>query len=770
MPIAMTTLAGIIAGLFTNNNGFGPYAIGQTVTTGSATAYKVVSGDNFAETSPNIITSANPLGKYSTTRTYMTTTANNGPRGNSSGSLALLGYDVDSGHTGYNDINRGTPVASYSDMLTQTSGGGLVLKSRIASSGEIALSVPASTALPLLSSMVSSASTMVFTAPFFIEWQETRTNFNSAVGGSHRTTWMMQMGPAPTYTNAEIDFEEGSQGNIEPNHYTWTTGTSAPAIGADIPSNDGLPHKLRIEVTADGTIRHYIDDMTTPVHTSNTGAVVDVTRPFYWMGTNHVANFPSNAYVASDWTTGSTTLKYGYVAVGTISGVLYTPQIATATLAVNFGAAFSTTLADQPTLWGASVTAENVESWAMESNEPGGNYAGGYRGFPTGVTYNSSTRVLAGTAGWATRPGRMIVSRYVKDSVCTPHRTVINVGPNLSVTSIPAGTVGTAYSYDLYAVCDCGVLVVGSNGQKAKTVVVTGLPNGLSYSDVTGLITGTPTASQNSVVSITITNSVGQSVTQTATYTGITPNVGVVAPTITGSPAVRNSWDFDNLSTLSVSGTTPPQINSVAGTDGASLALANASATTSPTRVLRTNGRYAARFTAANSQFLQAVGQTLASGGTTLMVFEPVTVSASQVFFERAQAAATTTTNREEAIGVAASYLAARRGSSTASADAQTPFVLTAALHFAVFSFDPASNTVNLWIDGRSAVYTIASTGQAVSMDTITMGARMAASALGLYSDSYIYRTIDYSVAFSAQQAEDAATWAATYYQTSNLA
>lgn len=739
---------------------FGPYPVGSDVVLGANT-YKSTAGDNF-DGPLSLITPTAPDGRYSTTRSYMSFTVGNGPRANNSGGLALKGYDVDIGHTGHNDANRGAIVSSFADAITQ-SGGSMVLKSRYASTPERNLFV--NNTLPILSGMINTASYLVATAPCFFEVSMTLTKAQADMRGWHPTFWLMQMNAVGSFINTELDWEATSL-KISPEKYSWVNGTSTPSAGSDLGYNSGQIYKYMIEIAADGSVFFRRDG--TLIRSMPAGTVTDSTRPHYVLLTNHVADFANDPYQDADWAaqpTAGCTMTVDYLAIGTGTGTMFSPLVADLTYNVDFNAAFSYVLPTATDLWG-STPSENVEAWCMDSNEPGGNYNGGYRFLPPGeVTYTSGTRTLAGTI--TSNSGRLMIHRYAQNagSACRPHRMVLNVGPHWTVNQLPPANVNVPYSYDLYAVADCGVLVTAANGTRAKAVSISGLPTGLSYDDATGLITGTATSAFSGNVNVNVTNSLGQQSAAALAFQVVVADSGVAAPALTGAPAIRNSWDFDKMSTLTLNA---GRINSVAPTDGGSLTLANASGTTSPTRVTRPNSRNAALFDKAASQFLQG-SAAQAAGGTVVIIYESRTINSSMIAFERGLSSASTTQNREELLMLTGSYVAARRCNATTSADASAAGSNTAVLHIAVMAFDPNSSAISLYMDGR-ATPAAASISQPAGMNTVTMGGRYAASAFSLPFDGYIYRVIDYPTLLNATQIEEVFVWAAQNYGTLNLA
>lgn len=212
-------------------------------------------------------------------------------------------------------------------------------------------------------------------------------------------------------------------------------------------------------------------------------------------------------------------------------------------------------------------------------------YAWAATGLPSGMLLNGSTGVLSGTPLTA---GATTFTVTVTDSASQASQpkaftlTVTASAPVVTVTttSLPAGTVGTAYSATLAA----------SGGTSPYTWSSTGMPAGLTLS-TGGVISGTPTTAASSTISVTAQDatSVASAVTnltlvvnavQTGTivvtpslqdayvgsfYAAILNAVGGTAPytwTVTGAP----SWMSVNTGTWATGGGTVTGTPTATGT------------------------------------------------------------------------------------------------------------------------------------------------------------------------------------------------------------
>jgi predicted acyl esterase len=145
---------------------------------------------------------------------------------------------------------------------------------------------------------------------------------------------------------------------------------------------------------------------------------------------------------------------------------------------------------------------------------------------PAVVAGSSGTVSLSQEVSTAAAPTAAIIVTLAgtKDGPynCTiPAETIATTGtsgpPVVATTSLPPGTVGTAYSETLAA----------SGGTSPYTWSASGLPRGLTLS-TTGRITGVPTTPGSSTVAFTVTDSAGRKATTTLELT-----VEAAVPSIT---------------------------------------------------------------------------------------------------------------------------------------------------------------------------------------------------------------------------------------------
>jgi len=122
----------------------------------------------------------------------------------------------------------------------------------------------------------------------------------------------------------------------------------------------------------------------------------------------------------------------------------------------------------------------------------------GATGLPAALSVNSTTGLISGTP---TSTGTSTVALSATNSKGTGHATltltVPVAQPVVTSATTASGKVGTAFSYQISAT------------NTPTSYGATGLPAGLSVNGSTGLISGTPTATGSSTVTLSATNSKG---------------------------------------------------------------------------------------------------------------------------------------------------------------------------------------------------------------------------------------------------------------------
>ena len=584
--------------------------------------------------------------------------------------------------------------------------------------------------------------------------------------GQHPTIWMLSAEPpgGPSFTGNEYGFEGGRTEN-EPYHNGHVSGSVTQNHGAKSPTyRDDNFHTYFIKADTDYQFR--VDG--TLLYTASVDPNQNGNKPDYLILSNHVYNalFEGQTYDDPNWEDNpdGCVMDIEYVQYWRPAGAShYAPRAEIPAVYATAGDALNIALPSQSTLWGATGLTELAEGIPLEREQPGiTSNTATFGGLPSGVSFDSGSRTISGTV--PSQAGALLIAIGItgNGNTCVPARAWVHVAPIWGGSSSFSWTNGEAVSYDVYANWSVGRLTQSTANRKGLSV--SGLPTGLSFSSSTGLITGTPTADSSGSLTISCTNSAGQTTSTSPTFIVATPS-GVAAPTLTGSPALLASWDFGNNSTL---GVTSGSIDSVAGADGTSFTLTQ-TGSARPTQVAR-GGKNTARFTSASSQFMSIasiLGAASANGVTIVAIVEPATVAASQVILDISNSASTGGNNRLMLSGGASGW-GARKASSTGFSDANLAASFTTAKRLLIAVNKIAAGASNLYVDG-TATPVVSGTGQnwPTGMNITKMGARTNAGATELYADAYVWRVLVYPE-LNATQIEEVAVWAAANYGTTN--
>ncbi|KQN91539.1 hypothetical protein ASE90_01660 [Sphingomonas sp. Leaf67] len=581
---SVSTAAAVVTPTPTPSGSIGGVTIGTVATSGPEAGMTLVYGDDFD--GPLDIMGPAPsqrFGRYATTRgNYLIFDSGQQPR--ASGGLG--GVDADPYWTGHLDSNRGEPIASLSDIIVQT-GGRISLRQRDMVAGEAA-HVPINNQ-NVMSSMIHGAFDVMITPPFVAKAREQRfCNYRD-----HPTWWWMDF-MGFTRGDTEVDYEGGSHKDgtgdgrqLEHNINAWNgvTRSAADSAGSDPITVDwSTPKTHALHIDAQGVVNFYLEGVLMYQYSKRSAELL--ANPKHPVASHHMYNVSRPAGVSR--------LEYENMQYY-IPGKFYRPSVAPTLIQVAAGESKTVVLPSQMALWGETGLTEKLEACMVEPNEPGGTTDGKfYVDLPAGFTYNLSTRELTVNA---TTPGRLNIGLYGIKSGCAfkVYRIAVEIGPIITVPSTITIAQGTAFKLDLYPLVNCGVLVTGDDGKRAKQVTVSGLPSDLPYSGTSYLIDGTPATAGTRTLTITGTNSVGQSVTKQVT-------LNVTAPPAAGAYAFE-SWpslvgNFDFSRDASYAGVASGDFTTFSNTLANAGDLAKApTVTPSPSRVLNAlNGKSVARF------------------------------------------------------------------------------------------------------------------------------------------------------------------------------
>ena len=483
-------LAASPAVAFPHGGGPSPAAIGGLAVGARGPAgtiyqgYTLAAADNFGS-ALNIVTGSAPNAPYFPVRNY-----SDGARTTSAGYLSGQ-YDTDPAFTGAQDSNRGLAVGS--NNMAQANNV-LTLAARLAGAGE----TPYISGRTYAASMIHTGGYVTASPPVILE-AYIKYPSGTAPSGEHSTFWVTSSQYLKGTNVLEADFECNTYGGTAPtaisdnyNVFGTVPGWTAGAVtGSQQSLFDGQYHLQSFILTA-SSLKHAVDGTVTNTVANDTTALG---FPYRLLFTNHVLTPATPA----DWTGVTWPMSVAYyriwVPTAGFPQNVYSPTQSLPTAQFAYNTSISYTLPAAATLWGAGVS-DICQAIKLEDYETGSTNEGGvaYTQFPTGYTLTGRTLTGISTDQ---QPGRVHVA-------CTPNvpggtvgyvaRGYFDIGPVVTSGNLTA-THGVSYDYDVYPAANVGTLL-------PKTLTVTGLPAGLTFSPSTGHITGTPTSAGSSTLAV----------------------------------------------------------------------------------------------------------------------------------------------------------------------------------------------------------------------------------------------------------------------------
>jgi hypothetical protein len=414
--------------------------------------------------------------------------------------------------TGYLDSNRGAPVG-FDNM--RAAAGVATLQARKATTPELADIPSGRTNLMAL-----------FFGPGVGHWYagaqttddicyEARVRFTSgAPRGWHPTMWTLSLNPVIEYDSDECDFEGNSTGGFLKRNF-WNAGVHTSSAGGAgvVDIYDGAWHNVALVMNTT-FLRLYVDGV--QIDTINSSANAKG-KPAYPILSSHIFDgvYETEDYVQADWDAApdGAQIDVDYIRVWSRPAKThYTPLVAFADQNVDYGDSVVIQLPDAATIWGTVPTNEYLQVVPTEENSPGVSHTALFTQFPAGVTYDSTSRqITVDITSGNTGAMEFVLSAWETGGTGRPLRFRVNLGPNITQADLTPNP-GDAVDIDLYAACDCGILV-------PKLITVSGLAgSGLSYDPDTGHLTGTAVEGTYTM-GVSCTNRVGQSVTKDVTVT-----------------------------------------------------------------------------------------------------------------------------------------------------------------------------------------------------------------------------------------------------------
>jgi Putative Ig domain/PLD-like domain len=301
----------------------------------------------------------------------------------------------------------------------------------------------------------------------------------------------------------------GAQHTLDVEQEEFEDSTLVNAIVAD--ENRGVTVRVVVEDPSDYT--SYLDEVT---GAGGTVTGYSSTTGFYIHAKTVIAD---SGYSDAKAFVGSENFSSGSLNNNRELGVITTQSSIISGLETTFDGDFSGSDNNKVSIFspGTQTTAPSATVYLQTQGEDTctGTLTYSASGLPTGLSINSTTGVISGTA---TKAGTYTVTVTGKDSTGPTGSATYtwNVGTATNTVTVTnpgsqTGTVGTAASLQISA--------SDSASGQTLTYSASGLPAGLSISSTTGLISGTPTTAGSSSATVTATDTTGAKGSASFTWT-----------------------------------------------------------------------------------------------------------------------------------------------------------------------------------------------------------------------------------------------------------
>jgi hypothetical protein len=317
----------------------------------------------------------------------------------------------------------------------------------------------------------------------------------------------------------------GAQHTLDVEQEEFEDSTLVNAIVAD--ENRGVTVRVVVEDPSDYT--SYLDEVT---GAGGTVTGYSSTTGFYIHAKTVIAD---SGYSDAKAFVGSENFSSGSLNNNRELGVITTQSSIISGLETTFEGDFSGSDNNKVSIFspGTQTTAPSATVYLQTQGEDTctGTLTYSASGLPTGLSINSTTGVISGTA---TKAGTYTVTVTGKDSTGPTGSATYtwNVGTATNTVTVTnpgsqTGIVGTAASLQISA--------SDSASGQTLTYSASGLPAGLSISSTTGLISGTPTTAGSSSATVTATDTTGAKGSASFTWTVSTATGNTVTVTNPGN-------------------------------------------------------------------------------------------------------------------------------------------------------------------------------------------------------------------------------------------